>query len=261
MGKSIGLKQLAEKLYSLIQGLPPEMVASFGRMEDAFDAIFYGDSGNGKTNLVIQFLAELIVALDCKAEYVSYEEGHGMTMQTAMIERHNLLDKIGNRLVLTDHLTYEELKAKMGKKQSAKIWIIDSVQASGLTYAQIKELKRLYVLGRKKKILIYISWADGKKPQGSVARDCEYYANIKVRVHLYVAFIKSRFGGNLPYISWEKGAKENRTPEDWDNLIRRIKGLPPKKKTAKAATPKKKPPTKRKEEEPEDVEAEEIEVE
>ena len=252
MSKSISLKQLAEKKYILIKGLPAEIIASFGEMEDAFDAIFYGDSGNGKTNLVIQVLAELIEKLDCKAEYVSYEEGHGRTMQQAMIERHNLLQRIGNRVSITDHLTYDELRAKMAKKHSAKIWIIDSVQASGLNYAQIKELKRQFVLSRKRKILIYISWAEGKKPQGAVARDCEYYANIKVRVHLYVGFLKSRFGGNLPYVAWPKGAKDNRTPEEWINLQRKIKGRAPKSR----ADPKKKAPVNKKEAEPDEIEVE-----
>lgn len=241
MSKSISLKQLAEKRYDIVPGLPPEYLRSFGELEDAFDCVFYGESGDGKTNMVIQFVALLIQLIDCRAEYISYEEGHGKTMRDALIKRHDLLEKIGARLILTDHMEYEELKSKMGKKHSPKIWIIDSVQASGLTYAQIKELKRLYVLSRKKKIIIFISWAEGKNVVGAVARDTVFYSNVKVRMYKYVCFLRSRFGGNLPFIAWEKGAKDNRTPEEWENLQRRIKGLPPRSRAAqrKRAAPKK----------------------
>jgi len=208
MGKTIGLKQLAQKKYILVEGLPETFTESFGEIEDAFDMLLFGSSGNGKTNCITQVLHALLSAMKCKAEYVAYEEGHGKTAQDTFIKRHNLLETLGNVMQLTDHLTYEELLSRMNRRKSAKIWVIDSVQASGFTEQQCAELKRRFVLSRKRKILIYISWADGKFPKGSCAKSIEYYANIKVRVEGLIAFIRSRYGGNKNFVIWEEGAKK-----------------------------------------------------
>lgn len=209
MGKTIGLKQLAQKVYQLVEDLPPDIQLSIGKVEDAFDAIIYGNSGHGKTNFTVMLLKALLKALPhAKAEYVAYEEGHGQTVQELMIKRHNMLEEVGNRLAVTEHLTAAELKIRMAKKQSAKIWVIDSLQASGLSYKDCKDLKERFVLTRKKKILIYVSWSDGKLPSGACAKSVEYYANIKMRVHDLVMFPKSRYGGNEPFIIWEEGARK-----------------------------------------------------
>lgn len=226
----MGLEQLSRKSYTIIEGLPDEIRASLGEVEDCFDAICYGKSGNGKTNLIISLVKNIILALNCRAEYVSYEEGHGKTMRDAMILRHNLLEEVGNRLVVTDHLTFEQLFKRIGSKQSAKVWVIDSLQASHLSFEQCEALKRRFVLGRKRKIIIYVSWADGKAPQGAVAKAVEYYANIKMAVDRFVMWPKSRFGGNSPYIIWQEGARTRRTVKEWRAL------LPLIKKTKKQST-------------------------
>lgn len=218
MGKSIGLEQLSRKVYRTIEGLDVEFTQSLGEMEDAWDAIIFGKSGNGKTNFTIVLLKALIKALDCRAEYVSYEEGHGKTMRDAMIYRHNMLEEVGNRLMLTDHLNFEELKRKMSRKQSAKIWVIDSLQASHLSFEQCEQIKRLFVLSRKKKIVIYVSWAEGRNPEGAVAKAVEYYASIKLHVDRLVVFPKSRFGGNKPFMIWKDGARTHRTSKEWQVL-------------------------------------------
>lgn len=206
MGKKIGLKQLSQKIYSDVTGLPETFTNSFGDIEDAFDCIVYGNSGNGKTNFTVAVLKDLIKALDCKCMYISYEEGHTKTLQKTMIERHNMLEEVGNRLEILDHATYDELVTRMERKKSPKIWVIDSIQASHFTEEQCAFLKQRFVMSRKKKIIIYISWADGKTPKGSCAKSVEYYAHIKIRVEGLVAFFKSRFGGNRNYIIYEKGA-------------------------------------------------------
>jgi hypothetical protein len=207
MAKTIGLHQLEKKVYNLVQGLPVEFLNSIGEIDDAWDCIIYGASGNGKSNFTVMLLKALIQAMNCKCEYVSYEEGHSKTVQDTWIRRHNMLEAVGNKLQITDHLTYAELDKKIGKKQSAKIWVIDSVQAGKITYHHYHELKRKYVLSRKKKILIFISWADGDKPKGADAKNIEYDCQVKILVDKLIAFPKSRFGGNQPFVIWEKGAK------------------------------------------------------
>lgn len=208
MAKKIGLKQLAQKKYGLVEGLEQTHAESLGEIEDAFDMIIHGGSGNGKSNYTVQVVKSLVKALNCKAEYVSYEEGQAKTMQDMFIVRHKMLEELGNRLMIVDHYTYDELVREMGKRRSAKIWVIDSLQASHFTYEQCAKIKEQFVLSKKRKIIIYISWSEGKKPHGATAKAVEYYANIKIRVEGLIAFIRSRYGGNKNYVIWEEGAKK-----------------------------------------------------
>lgn len=208
MGKKIGLKQLSQKTYRSVDGLPDEFTRSFGDIEDAFECIIYGNSGNGKTNFAVGCVAKpLIKALKQKCIYISYEEGHAKSLHKTMIERHDMLNQVGNNLEIIDHCSYDELVMRMSKKKSAKVWFIDSLQASHFTKEQCASLKTKFVLSRKKKIIFYISWADGKQPSGAVAKSVEFYADIKIRVEGLIAFFKSRFGGNKNYVIWEEGAK------------------------------------------------------
>jgi hypothetical protein len=222
MGKTIGLKQLSQKKYDLVDGLDETIAYCIGVVESAWDCIIYGASGNGKSNFTAIMLKALIKALQCKCEYVAYEEGHAMTIQETFIGRHNMLEELGNVLQITDHLTYAELDTKMARKQSAKIWVIDSLQAAHFTEEQCADLKRKYVLSRKKKIIIYISWSDGKTPKGAAAKSVEYYANIKLRVEGLVVFPKTRYEkggiGNKRYVIHEKGARDY-WGEDYDKVV------------------------------------------
>lgn len=208
MPKKIGLKQLAQKKYTLVENLAPEFTDSLGSIEDAFDMLIHGMSGNGKTNFTISLIKALVKALNCRCEYVSYEEGQAKTMQDAMIVRHQLLEELGNNLVLVEHYTFAEIVKEMSKRRSAKIFVIDSLQASHFTADQCAELKHRFVLSKKRKIIIYISWSEGKTPAGAVARSVEYYSNIKVRVEGLIAFVRSRYGGNKNYVIWEHGAQK-----------------------------------------------------
>jgi hypothetical protein len=218
MAKTIGLKQLEQKQYTIIEGVDPDVCNCIGIVEDTFDMIFYGNSGNGKTNATAIFLKAILKALlaqmpSVKCEYVAYEEGHAMTIQETFINRHKYLEELGNVMLLTDHYTFNELVQRMRKRKSAKIWVIDSLQAARFTEQQCADLKREFVNGKKKKIIIWVSWAEasGKVPHGSTAKAVEYYANIKLRVQGLVVFPKTRYErngiGNKRYVIYEPGAR------------------------------------------------------
>lgn len=207
MAKKIGLRQMAQKVYQEVHGLSPEMRGTLGDIEDAFDMICWGDSAQGKTNFNLEVVAQLCVALDCKAVYVSWEEGHGKSLRDALI-RHNLVERVGNKLEILDGGTYEEIRALMAKRKSSKVWVFDSIQASGWTPDQCAELKKDMVLSKRKKIFLYVSWAAGKLPKGATAESVKFYANIKIRVEKFIAFPTGRYGGNKNYIIWETGAKK-----------------------------------------------------
>jgi hypothetical protein len=200
MAKVLGIKQLLSKKYKIVEGLSPQMRAVVGEIEDAFTCIIYGNSGNGKTNFTIMLCKELTclgVVL-----YNSHEEGHGKTVQDLVI-RHNLQD-YDKKFRFLDNEQYDQLYARLKKKHSPKIVVIDSVQYSGITYEQYKDLKEAF----KRKIFLFISHAEGKEPKGSVAKAIKYDANIKIRVEGLIAFVQSRYGGNKNFVVSEELAKK-----------------------------------------------------
>jgi electron transfer flavoprotein alpha subunit len=234
MAKSIGLKQLALKKYDTIVGLAEDFAAAFGScIESAFVAVFTGESGSGKSNMVTRLIENLLLAMPTwKCEWVDFEEGHAMTVQTMMIDRHKMLEKIGNRIVITEHLTYDELVKRISKKQSAKVWVINSIQASHFTEKQCAELRERFVLGKKKKIIIWISWAEGKNPKGAIAKATEFYADIKVFVEGFIAFSRTRYGGGVPYVIWE-GDERHGAMAYWKREYWKITGKPKPRKERK----------------------------
>lgn len=56
------------------------------------------------------------------------------------------------------------------------------------------------------KLFIYISHADGKEPDGKLAKQIRYDSNVKIYVDGYIASCNSRYGGGEPYTIWEEGA-------------------------------------------------------
>lgn len=205
--KKIGLKQMMQKKYEEVDGMTPEMKASLGDIENAFDVLVYGNSGHGKTNFSMEMVVQICLALKCKVNYISWEEGHGKSIRDALV-RQKVLGRIGNNMELMDGGSFEEIKAMINKRKSAKLWVFDSIQASGWTKEQYAELKKQFVLSRKKKIFISISWARSKSPIGATAESVMFYANIKIFVDRYIAFPRGRYGGNKNYIIWEDGAKK-----------------------------------------------------
>jgi hypothetical protein len=92
----------------------------------------------------------------------------------------------------------------MKKKKAAQFGVIDSVQYAGFDYDYYKEMKREL----RKKSLLFISHAQGNNPLGRTADSIRYDARIKVHVIGYMAKVISRYGGNMPFIIWEEGAKK-----------------------------------------------------
>ena len=58
------------------------------------------------------------------------------------------------------------------------------------------------------KLLIFISHAAGKEPDGDLAKKVRFDADVKIYVEGYKAFVTSRYGGGEPIIIWEKGAAD-----------------------------------------------------
>jgi hypothetical protein len=228
MGKRLNVKQLAQKKYTIVDGLSDELRAAIGDIEDSFTAIIYGDSGNGKTNFLIRLLKELKPVGDML--YISYEEAHGKTIQDLII-RHDLENDLPN-LRFSDGETIDELMSMLKKKRSPKVIVIDSWQFSGLTLDDYKLLKKNYVFGKsigKRKIFLIISHVNGHAPDGKAAIDIKRDSNIKILVEGFVAIVKtSRYGSRKNMVIWEDGAK-NYWGKDFKKLT--SEKVPKKRKT------------------------------
>lgn len=183
--------------------LPPEFKDALGKIEEGFDIFIFGGSGDGKSS----FAAQLLKALSPlgKKLHILYEEGFSRSVRLN-VER-NGLDEL-DQYVLMDNCSFDELMRILARKSAPKIVVIDSFQYARFTKKEWLSLKDKYVKGRKKKIFIVISHADGKSPRGSAAIDALYDAQIKVFVKGKIAFIKSRYEGKQNFVIYEKGAKE-----------------------------------------------------
>jgi hypothetical protein len=221
MAKVLGLKQLLSKKYKYLDNLPEVITHSFGKLTLNFIMIVWGQSGNGKSSFLMQLLKVLL--LYGKVLYVALEEGFEATTQMNALRQLNAADHSG-KIEFADHeMTYIELCDKLSKKKSPRFIIIDSVQYWNISYEMYKALKERF----KNKSFIFISHAKGKIPDGNTADKIRYDAGIKVHIQGFVAEVKSRYGGNNPYVIWEEGAKRY-----WGKQYKKvIAGLPPDKNT------------------------------
>lgn len=193
---------------------------SFGNPEKNATWFIWGQSGNGKTRFVLD-LCKYLTRFG-KVDYDSLEEGACHSMAVALQD--TMMEEVEGKFRLLDVMPFEELVTRLAGKKTADFGVIDSVQYAGFDYDRYKEVKEKL----KKKSLIFISHATGNNPKGNTADSIRYDAMIKIHVIGYVAKVRSRFGGNKPFIIWEDGAKRY-----WGkkfNLVKEGKYWPGEKK-------------------------------
>ena len=85
--------------------------------------------------------------------------------------------------------------------------VIDSFQYTQMTYAQYIRFKEQH----RNKLLIFISHASGKNPDGRSAKKVAFDASLKIYVEGYRAFSKGRFIGPVGhYDVWPEEAARYR---------------------------------------------------
>lgn len=159
--------------------------------------IIYGLSANGKTRFALQlarYLAEFT-----KVAYNSLEEGLSKSMQEAIIDVG--MENVKKNFLLLDKEPIEELKERLRRRKSPDVIFIDSIQYTGMSYADYKALRDEF----RTKLFVFISHADGKEPKGNVAKSVKYDAFVKIQVAGYKASPQSRYGGGEPFVIWQKG--------------------------------------------------------
>jgi len=175
-----------------------DWLASFGKPELTGSWLIWGNSGNGKTRFALQ-LCKYLTRWG-RVAYNSLEEGAGRSMQTAFAEVG--MDDVKRRIVLLDQEPIPELIERLKRRKSPDIIAIDSIQYSGLNYAEYKQLRN----GFRNKMFLFISHAQGTQPAGRVASAVRFDSFVKVRVEGYRAFPVSRYGGGEPFTIWPDGA-------------------------------------------------------
>ena len=160
----------------------------------------WGGSGNGKTSFVLQLCKEL--SRFGRVAYDSLEEGASLTMQNAFVKMG--MQDVARRFVLLDREGMEQLDARLGKRKSPDIVVIDSFQYTGMTFRDYQAFKERHA----DKLLIFISQADGSKPAGRTAVSVMYDAALKIFVSGYRAISKGRYFGTKGYYTiWEERAR------------------------------------------------------
>lgn len=176
---------------------------SFAEPEKNFRMLVYGHSGNGKTEFCIQ-LAKYM-ARYTKVYYNSFEQGVSKSLQDAL--RRNNMQEVTGKVIFGDRETFEEMLERLGARNAPQVVFIDSRDFINLTQAQFKRLIELH----PRKAFIVVAWEAGGRPKGEHAKSIEYICDIKVRVHQFKAYPRCRYGGNMPFVIWDRkqtGKKE-----------------------------------------------------
>lgn len=182
-------------------------LSSIGRPARSGVWIIWGASGNGKSSFVMQ-LAKYLCRFS-RVIYDSLEESTGLSLQMSL--RRHKMDEVRRRLVILDREPMEQLEERLARRGSPGVVIIDSFQYSDLTYPAYKAFKER----NARKLLIFISHAEGQHPAGRTAKKVEYDADVKIMVSCFKAWCKSRFmeQPGEPYVIWEEGAAKALTDD------------------------------------------------
>ncbi len=200
--RALTVANLQAKKFSLIpfeEGGPWHN--AFSQPQDTGIIFIWGNSGNGKTQLIIDLCKEL--CRHYKVVFNSLEEGAEHTLQEKSVNTG--LSVVQNNLLLVEE-SMEELAERLDKSRSPQVAIIDSVQYTDLNKTKYKDFKRRF---KGKKLLIFISHADGNEPAGSLAKFIRYDAMLKIWVKGFRATSMGRYyGPTKQYTIWNEGSSE-----------------------------------------------------
>lgn len=180
--------------------------ASFGKPERHAKWFITGPSFSGKSS----FLFELCNYLTRfgTVDYNNHEEAGGDSQTVASkLLFNNMQDKDGairyyKAPLVSDE--YETWTERLCKKKSCDFAVLDSMQHAEMDKHLYLRITERFSNSRRGKSLLFIShWVKNDFTK-FVKHDCD----IKIEVIGFVAYVESRFGGNKPFVIWEKGARD-----------------------------------------------------
>lgn len=211
MARAVSVHQLMQTKYDMVKldGMWANLIGP--EIELKGGVFIWGDSGFGKTRFSLN-LAKYLSQFE-RVLYNSMEEGNSATQQIAWQEA-QMVDVKG-RVHLLDNEPIDELQVRLAKRTCQRICIIDSFQYSGLSYTDWRTMKDK----NRNKLFIFLSHADGRRPQGRTADRVRYDCGIKIFINGFVAYPRSRYGGNIPMVLWEEGARRYHGDAEVDRLM------------------------------------------
>ena len=183
-------------------------LASFGRPELRGVWLIWGDSGSGKTTFTLQ-LCKYLAGFG-RVAYDSLEQGLSLSLQRAW-ERVDMAEA-GSNIILLNKEELPELRARLSKRKSPEIVVIDSLQyLDPFTWRLFKALKKDY----PDKLFIFISQVDKSgNLTDKLAVRIRFDADIKIKVEGFKAFVTTRYedptngAGGQYFIFWQQGAND-----------------------------------------------------
>lgn len=192
-----GVKQIENWKFDKVD-LPDQWKEHLGDLSENFRMLIQGPPGHGKTEYVIM-LSKMLAINYGKVHFNSVEQGKSNSFHTAFM-RNEMHEMASGIWMLGDKKlrTFDPYFKKMQKGNSGKILIIDSLDYMKLTFDQFMELDQRF----PKKTIIIVCWSE---PMDTAAKKIKYRCDIKVEIKDYRAIVRSRFGGNKPFIIWKEG--------------------------------------------------------
>lgn len=179
---------------------------SFGKPERHSKWFITGPSFSGKSSFVFMlcdYLARFGIV-----DYNNHEEAGGDAQTVASkIEKHVAIEnhtriRLYKAPIVSD--THETFLERLLKKNSADFAVLDSVQHAELDKRHYIDLTNQLCTPRKGKSIIFIShWV-----KNDYTKFLKHDADIKIEVIGFVANVSSRYGGGVPFLIWEEGAKK-----------------------------------------------------
>jgi len=197
--RAIGVRRFLEKKFDCF-AFDGKFLDSFAEPEKNFRMLIYGPSGSGKTEFCMQ-LAKYLCGFT-RVYYNSYEQGISKSLQDSL--RRNNMEEVAGKIIFGDRENVKEMTDRLKKRNSAKVVFIDSRDDMGLTAHQYSKLIHQF----PKKAFIITAWEHGGKPKGHHGKAIEYLADIKVQVSEFRTKHRCRFGGNEPFVIWDKPKKK-----------------------------------------------------
>jgi hypothetical protein len=172
--------------------------AAFGHPEANGLWFVWGNSGNAKTRFLIELAKEL--SKSRRVFFNSLEEGKRQTMKLTLLDA-GVDGSNKNLLIGQEPLT--DLDARLAKRKAPTVAFVDSIQ-----YANVRfEAFRALVAAHPKVLFIVSSHAEGREPEGRVAKKIKYDADLKIRIEGYTAISNGRYNPGGEYKIWEQGAQ------------------------------------------------------
>jgi hypothetical protein len=198
MGRAYSPTEILAKKYKTLEW-DDEWAAAFDKPETSGVWFVWGHSGNGKSSFVMQLARQL--AKFGNVFFNDLEEGTKLTMQNNL-KRSDISSvkrkvKIGNE-------DMNEMSERLSKRKSAQFVIINSFQYTALSWAAYIRLKKQHA----GKLLIFVSHAEGRNPDGRTAKRVKFDADLKIWIEGFKAISNGRYNPGGEFIIWKEGAEK-----------------------------------------------------